>query len=134
MERIGIYGGSFNPPHIGHIQAAHSAAKSLGLTKILLLPANQPPHKSMPADVPTAQQRLEMLRIAVENEPVMEVSDLEIARGGVSYTYETVSTVRAQYPDAQVTKIERDHRETDVKLTNRVELTFNKHMQLVDID
>ena len=42
--------------------------------------------------------------------------------------------IRAQYPDAQVTKIERDHRETDVKLTNRVELTFNKHMQLVDID
>ena len=102
MERIGIFGGSFNPPHIGHMQAARAAICALHLDKLLLMPACQPPHKTQSADMPTAQQRLEMLRIAVAGEQTMEASDLEICRGGISYTYETVQQVRALYPDAEI--------------------------------
>ena len=103
MERIGIYGGTFNPPHIGHIQAAKQAVKALGLSKLLIIPAYAPPHKAvLPTNSPTAQQRLEMLRIAVANCPEIEVSDMELRRGGVSYTVETVLALKRQYPDAEL--------------------------------
>ena len=102
MERIGIFGGSFNPPHIGHIRAAKAAIQALQLDKLLLMPVNQPPHKTQSADLPTAKQRLDMLRIAAAGEPAFEVSDLEICRGGISYTYETVDQVRAAYPEAEI--------------------------------
>ena len=102
MERIGIFGGSFNPPHIGHIRSAQAAVGALQLDKLLMIPVHQPPHKTPQADMPTGQQRLEMLRIACKNDPVLQPCDLEIVRGGISYTYETVSQVRALYPDAEL--------------------------------
>ena len=103
MERIGIFGGTFNPPHIGHIQAAKAAAQELELDRVLLIPSCLTPHKSIPDGSPSAQQRLEMLRMAVQGEPQLAVSDVEVCRGGVSYTYETVEALRAQYPDADLT-------------------------------
>ena len=103
MERIGIYGGTFNPPHIGHIQAAKQAVKALGLSKLLIIPAYAPPHKAvLPTNSPTAGQRLEMLRIAVANCPEIEVSDMELRREGVSYTVETVLALKRQHPDAEL--------------------------------
>lgn len=103
MERIGIYGGTFNPPHIGHIQAAKQAVKALGLSKLLIIPAYAPPHKAvLPTNSPTAQQRLEMLRIAVAGCPGIEVSDMELRREGVSYTVETVQALKRQYPDGEL--------------------------------
>ena len=103
MERIGIYGGTFNPPHIGHIQAAKQAVKVLGLSKLLIIPAYAPPHKAvLPTNSPTAQQRLEMLRIAVADCPEIEVSDMELRREGVSYTVETVLALKRQYPDGEL--------------------------------
>ena len=102
MERIGIYGGSFNPPHIGHVQAARQAAAKLGLTKLLMIPAHTAPHKQMPADSPTALQRLEMLQLAMGEDPVISVSDMEIQRSDVSFTYETVQALRQQYPHAEL--------------------------------
>ncbi len=102
MEKIGIFGGSFNPPHIGHIVAAQAAADDLQLEKLLLIPAFQPPHKSLSAAGPTPAQRLEMLRIAAAQDSKLEVSDLEIARGGISYTYETLAQVRTLYPNAEI--------------------------------
>ena len=103
MERIGIYGGTFNPPHIGHIQAAKQAVKALGLSKLLIIPAYAPPHKAvLPTNSPTAQQRLEMLRIAVADCPGIEVSDMELRREGVSYTVETVQALKRQYPDGEL--------------------------------
>ena len=103
MERIGIYGGTFNPPHIGHLQAAKQAVKALGLSKLLLIPAYAPPHKAaLPANSPTAQQRLQMLRIAAANCPEIVVSDMELRREGVSYTFETVRSVKNQYPNAEL--------------------------------
>ena len=101
MKRIGIYGGAFNPPHIGHLKGAKYALESLDLAKMLLIPSCVSPHKPLPENSPTASQRLEMLRFAV-TDPRMEVSDLELSRGGTSYTFETVETVKVQYPDDEL--------------------------------
>ena len=102
MERIGIFGGSFDPPHIGHIRSAQAAVRTLGLDRLLMMPVCQPPHKALSDGAPTPLQRLEMLRVAAAGEPKLEASDLEISRGGVSYTYETVKAVREANPDAEL--------------------------------
>ena len=102
MERIGIYGGTFNPPHIGHIGAAKYALDSLKLRKLLVIPSCISPHKKIPADSPTPQQRMEMLQLALQDEENIEVSDLELRRGDRSYTYETVEQVRQLYPQAEL--------------------------------
>ena len=94
MERIGIYGGSFNPPHPGHLRVAQYALKTLGLDKILMIPTGIAPHKIMPVDTPTPAQRLEMLRLLLQEEEAIEASDLELRREGPSYTYETVEQLR----------------------------------------
>ena len=102
MERIGIYGGTFNPPHLGHIQAAKAAVQALDLTRLLLIPDNIAPHKELPPGSPGPEQRLEMLRLATQDAPELEVSDLELRREGVSYTFETVLALSEQYPEAQL--------------------------------
>ena len=100
MERIGIYGGTFNPPHMGHLAAAAHAAKALALDKLLIIPDRIAPHKQIPAGSPSPEQRLEMLRIALGEDPVLAVSDLELRREGVSYTWQTVAQLREMYPAA----------------------------------
>ena len=102
MERIGIYGGTFNPPHIGHIQAAQQAQCALNLSRLILIPDGSPPHKTMPDNAPTAAQRLEMLRIAAASMEGVEISDMELNREGPSFTYETVLELKKQYPDAEL--------------------------------
>ena len=102
MERIGIYGGTFNPPHIGHMEAAKQAVGKLNLNRLLLVPSNIAPHKVLPPNSPTALQRLEMLRIATADCPTLEVTDIELCREGVSYTWQTVHALRQQHPDAQL--------------------------------
>ena len=102
MERIGIYGGTFNPPHVGHLQAAQAAVAALGLTKLLLIPDRIAPHKEIPTGSPTPQQRLEMLRIAAANLESVEVSDLELKREGPSYSYITVEQLREENPRAEL--------------------------------
>ena len=102
MERIGIYGGTFNPPHVGHIQAAKQAVAALNLDKLVIIPTRIAPHKALPEDSPTPRQRLEMLRIAAADCPKAEVSDIELNRGGVSYTFQTVSELKERYPDAEL--------------------------------
>ena len=102
MERIGIYGGSFNPPHPGHLRVAQYALKTLGLDKILMIPTGIAPHKIMPVDTPTPAQRLEMLRLLLQEEEAIEASDLELRREGPSYTYETVEQLRELYPQAEL--------------------------------
>lgn len=101
MERIGIYGGTFNPPHIGHIQAAKQAVTALKLDKLVIIPTSIAPHKAIPEDSPTPRRRLEMLRIAAADCPKAEVSDIELNRGGVSYTFQTVLELKKHYPDAE---------------------------------
>ncbi len=102
MERIGIYGGTFNPPHTGHMRAARCAAERLALNKLLLIPSNISPHKILPAGSPSPQQRLEMLQIAAKDIPAAQVSDIELQRGGTSYTYQTLQQLKAQHPDSEL--------------------------------
>ena len=101
MERIGIYTGTFNPVHTGHIQAALQAAELLRLDKVLLIPDCETPHKQMPEGSATAQQRLEMLKAAVSGCPQLEASDVAIRRGGVTFTWQTLMDLREEYPDAE---------------------------------
>ncbi|MBE6977600.1 MAG: nicotinate (nicotinamide) nucleotide adenylyltransferase [Ruminococcaceae bacterium] len=100
MERIGIFGGSFDPVHIGHVQSARQAAKVLGLDRLLMIPAAAPPHKN--GCFVSGEHRLSMLRIACGDDPVLQPSDMELRRIGPSYTYETVEAVRAAYPEAEI--------------------------------
>ena len=99
MARIGIYGGTFNPPHIGHIAAAKYAAKRLKLEKLLVIPSFISPHKTLPSGSPSPAQRMQMLQIALQGAQNIEVSDLELRRENTSYTYETVAQVRRLYPN-----------------------------------
>ena len=102
MERIGIYGGTFNPPHVGHIAAAKAAAELLRLDKLLLIPDRIAPHKQLPEGSASAEQRLQMLEIASYGIEKAEVSDMELRREGTSYTYLTILELREQYPEAQL--------------------------------
>ena len=98
MAKIGIYGGSFNPPHLGHILAAQEFQRVLDLDLMIFVPAATPPHKVLPPDSPDAQTRLELLRLAVQELPFAKVDDLELRREGASYTVDTVKELRANYP------------------------------------
>ena len=102
MERIGIYGGTFNPPHIGHIRAAKFAVDSLKLDRLLVIPSCISPHKTLPENSPTPEQRLQMLELSLAGQEKIEISDLELRRGSTSYTYETVEQVHQLYPDSQL--------------------------------
>ena len=102
MERIGIYGGTFNPPHAGHIQAAKEAVEALQLDKLIIVPAHVAPHKELPEGSPSPEQRLEMVKLAVADCPKIEVSDRELRRPGKSYTYQTILELRKEYPKARL--------------------------------
>lgn len=96
--RLGLLGGSFNPIHFGHLIPARAIAERLTLDRILLIPANIPPHKQDRALAP-AEHRLAMARRAVADDPLFEVCDIELRRDGPSYTFDTVAAVRAAHPD-----------------------------------
>ncbi|MCQ2443256.1 MAG: nicotinate (nicotinamide) nucleotide adenylyltransferase [Oscillospiraceae bacterium] len=100
--KIGVYGGTYNPPHLGHMAAARDAAEKLGLDLLLLIPDNTPPHKELPAGSPTAQQRLEMTRIAADRlqtkKTKVVASDIELKREGRSYSAHTLTQLRELYP------------------------------------
>jgi nicotinate-nucleotide adenylyltransferase len=103
--RIGILGGTFNPPHLGHLTAAQAVFALLKLDRLLFIPANLPPHKELPPGSPTAEQRLEMTRLAGEQLGLgerVETLDLELKRAGRSYTSDTLSAVHALYPEAEL--------------------------------
>jgi nicotinate-nucleotide adenylyltransferase len=97
--RIGLFGGSFNPVHVGHLIASRAVAEQLRLDAIYLIPAALPPHR-MPKNLAPAEHRLEMLRLAVQGEPLFEVSDYEIRRPGPSYTILTVEEFRRRLGEA----------------------------------
>ncbi|MEI3122534.1 MAG: nicotinate (nicotinamide) nucleotide adenylyltransferase [Oscillospiraceae bacterium] len=100
--RIGVYGGTFNPIHRGHLTAARAAADALGLEKVLLIPDSLPPHKELPAGSATGEDRLAMCRLTAGEVPGMEVLDLELRRSGPSYTSDTLAELHAQYPDDEL--------------------------------
>ena len=97
---IGIYGGTFDPPHWGHITAARAAMEQLGLDKLVLIPDRVPPHKALPEGSASPEQRLEMATLAAaELGKRAEVSDRELRRDGPSYTADTLAALREEYPE-----------------------------------
>jgi nicotinate-nucleotide adenylyltransferase len=96
--RIGILGGTFNPPHLGHLVCAQEAYIQLHLERVVLIPARQPPHKPV-EDEPGAEHRLEL---AVAGDPRFEVSEIEFNREGPSYTVDTLSLLHASAPDTDL--------------------------------
>ena len=103
--KIGIYGGTFNPPHLGHITAVKAVFELLGLDRLLLIPAGIPPHKAMPEGSASAEQRLEMTRLAGEQLGLgskVQVLDLELKREGRSYTADTLAVLKEQYPEDEL--------------------------------
>lgn len=103
--RIGVYGGTFNPPHLGHIAAARAVFELLGLDLLLFVPAGLPPHKALPAGSPTAEQRLEMTRLAGEQlglDGKVRTLDIELRREGRSYTSDTLARLKERYPDDEL--------------------------------
>ena len=94
--RLGILGGTFDPIHIGHLAAARAAMECAHLDRVMFIPSAQPPHRAMAAA--RAEDRLAMTRVAVEGEPRFEVSDIEVARGGTSYTADTLAELHRVHP------------------------------------
>lgn len=99
--KIGVFGGTFNPPHNGHVRLAKAAADELKLDKLLVIPSCIPPHK-IAAKLANGQERLEMCRLAFGCDPRFEVSPIELERGSRSYTVETLRELKALYPDSEL--------------------------------
>ena len=91
--RLGIYGGTFSPPHTGHTEAARAFADAMALDKLLIIPTHIPPHKLFGEEA-SSLERLEMCRLAFSGIPHAEISDMEIKRGGKSYTYLTLEELK----------------------------------------
>jgi nicotinate-nucleotide adenylyltransferase len=103
-ERIGVLGGTFDPPHVGHLWLATLAADELGMGKVLLVPAAAPPHKRRRA-ISHAADRILMTRLAVANDPRLDVSLVEMEREGPSYTVDTLIELKARHADAELVLI-----------------------------
>lgn len=100
-RRIGIFGGTFNPPHNAHMMLAEAAVENLDLDHVLLLPARTPPHKPVPDD-PGAAMRFELTELAAAGDERLVVSDIELRRDGPSYTVDTLAEIHAAEPDAEL--------------------------------
>ena len=98
--RVGILGGTFDPIHLGHLAAARVAMECAELDRVLFVPSGTPPHRG-PA-VASGAQRLEMSRLAIDSESAFEVSDVEIRRGGTSYTADTLRELKRERPGDQL--------------------------------
>lgn len=99
MQKIAVFGGTFNPIHNGHIRLVLSCDEELHFDKILMIPTNVPPHKS-PPELCSNEDRLAMCQLAVKDNPLIEVSGIEFRMGGTSYTVNTLHELKKEYPDA----------------------------------
>jgi nicotinate-nucleotide adenylyltransferase len=104
LARVGLLGGTFNPPHVGHMVCAQEALIALELDRVLLLPVHTPPHKPLQDD-PGPELRLELCRLAVGDAPGIEVSTHEIERAGRSYTVDTLRALHDARPEDDLTFI-----------------------------
>ena len=104
MRSIGILGGTFNPPHLGHLALALHAREELGLDRVVLMPAGSPLHKPAAED-PGAECRLAMCRLAAQTVEGLSACALEVERGGPSYTVDTLRAIHASHPNAELTFI-----------------------------
>ena len=100
--KIGIFGGTFDPPHKGHKTAVRAARDALDLDQVYVIPTGQPPHKTAAEDTPGAKARAHMVSLQFTNEPRVDVLDVELQREGKSYTIDTVRYLRERHPDAML--------------------------------
>lgn len=100
MEKVGIMGGTFNPIHYGHLFLAENALEQLELDRILFMPSNNPPHKNK-AELASNQDRAQMIRLAIQGNPCFELSELEYEREGITYTADTLTILKEQYPETE---------------------------------
>jgi nicotinate-nucleotide adenylyltransferase len=98
--RLGVFGGTFDPIHLGHLRAAENALEGLALDRVAFVPAAIPPHRALPAS--SALDRYAMTALATAGHPRFAVSDVELRRDGPSYTVDTVAGLRDEIPDTQV--------------------------------
>jgi nicotinate-nucleotide adenylyltransferase len=101
MDSIGLYGGTFNPIHLGHLKAAETVTEAFGLERVLFIPSYIPPHKES-REVASAAHRLRMVELAVAGHDRFAASDIEVAAGGRSYSIATVRKVKGLYPEAEL--------------------------------
>lgn len=99
--KLGIFGGTFDPVHLGHLVLAETVREECGLDELWFMPARLPPHK-LSNRITAPRARLEMLELAIAGHENFRVSELEIGRDGPSYTLETLHELRQQYPDAEL--------------------------------
>lgn len=118
--KIGIMGGTFDPIHIGHLIAAEAAREQAGLDEVWFIPTADPPLKDK-APSAAADQRYEMVRLAVENHSRFRVLDIELKRGGVSYSIDTVTELRKQFPGHAFCYIIGSDRINDLPRWHRIE-------------
>jgi nicotinate-nucleotide adenylyltransferase len=97
-KQIGLMGGTFNPPHLGHLMIAEQVKSQLGLDKVLFMPDNVPPHVDAKETI-SAQTRLEMVRLSIADNPGFGIEDIELNRGGVSYSYDTLVQLKELHPE-----------------------------------
>lgn len=100
-RQLGVFGGTFDPLHLGHLLVASDAYESLSLDRVLFVPAANPPHRSSGA-VADAERRLAMVRAAVDGDVRFGADDLELRRGGTSYTVDTLRELQSREPDAEL--------------------------------
>jgi len=101
LKDIGIFGGTFSPPHLGHYQLAVEAKKEFNLDKVFFVPAYIPPHKE-PRNVMDAEHRLEMVKLLINGNPDFILSDFEINRKRVSYSIDTLKHFKKEYPETKI--------------------------------
>jgi nicotinate-nucleotide adenylyltransferase len=100
-RRIGVFGGTFDPIHLGHLLVADECSERLDLNPVLVVPSSLPPHRARPTA--PAHDRLAMVQLAVRGHQRLRASDIEVRRGGVSYTVDTIRALRADNPGAEIT-------------------------------
>lgn len=100
MKKVGILGGTFDPPHIGHAILAQEVLTALGLDEVRFMPNNTPPHKKKTESV-LNEQRVDMLRLTIDGHPKFSIEMFEVERSGTSYTYETMKALKEREPETE---------------------------------
>jgi nicotinate-nucleotide adenylyltransferase len=103
-QRVGLFGGTFDPPHVGHLILASEAKSQLGLSRVLWTVTPDPPHKQ-DQSITSLEHRLAMVRLAIEDNPSFEISDVELNRPGPHYTIDTIKLLAEQNPEAEIVPI-----------------------------
>lgn len=100
MEQVLLFGGTFNPPHIAHIEIAKEVSRKLGINEVFMLPSGNPPHK-VGCDVADVKHRVEMLKLAIKDEKNFKISLIEVNRKGYTYTIDTLKELQKKYGDTR---------------------------------